>query len=112
MVNRIEANRVAQPRGATGKVMADSIPDVGDEEVVGEPDGHDAIEYRRMITHEWIDGLMQRISCALDSNTPLTVCPRDYEVLNFVMLALNCVDIDGVLELIERSKAEQLPKEE
>ena len=93
--------------------MADTIPPTGEDmDASAEPDGHEVMEYRRAVTHEWVDGLMQRINCALASNTALTVCPRDLDALNFVMVALGCVDVDAILGVIAQSKEQQVKAEE
>ena len=110
MTQRIGPN--AQRKTAA---MVDQIPPTGEDMDMGagaEPDGHELMEYRRAVTHEWVDGLMQRINCALASNTALTVCPRDLDALNFVMVALGCVDVDAILGVIAQSKEQQVKAEE
>lgn len=55
---------------------------------------------------EWMEGLMQRIHQSLVSNTPLIMCEKDLDVLDFVLLATSAVDPKAVLAVINRAEEE------
>ena len=115
MVQRVGQNRGGVQPKKSGGVMADTISPTGEDLEGGSPvegpNGHDMIEYQRAVTADWVEGLMQRVNCALASNTPLTVCPRDLGAMNIVMLALSCVDVDEMLARVEQEKAARAEEE-
>ena len=64
------------------------------------------IIYQIALNTEWIEGLMQRIQQSLISHTPLIMCEKDLEALNFMMLATSCSDTKTILEKINEIESE------
>lgn len=78
--------------------------DLGKEE--GEELNEDAVTYQLAISAEWVEGLMQRIQQSLISNTPLIMCEKDLDVLDFVVLATSVVEPKAILARIGELKQE------
>ena len=55
---------------------------------------------------EWIEGLMQRIHQSLVSNTPLIMCEKDLDALDFLVLAASCAEPKAIVERISEIKKE------
>jgi len=70
----------------------------------------DSVTYQIATSIEWIEGLMQRIQQSLISNTPLIMCKKDLDALDFQILVATCVEPKLVLAKIEEIK-EKIPEE-
>ena len=66
----------------------------------------DSVKFQTTITVEWIDGLMQRIQQSLISSTPLIVCEKDLDALDFLVLAASVAEPKAILVAAERMKEE------
>ena len=76
----------------------------------------DSVAYQREITIEWVDGLMQRIQQSLISSTPLIMCEKDLDALDFLVLAASCAEpktiVDKISEMKKEAEEEKPPHEE
>lgn len=83
------------------------------EEISEEPEeiemseGEQQVVYQIRLSTEWIEGLMQRIQQSLISNTPLIMCEKDLNALEFMVLATSCVNPQDILIKIEEMKKER-----
>ena len=58
------------------------------------------------LSTNWVEGLMQRIQQSLMSNTPLIMCEKDLDELNFLLLTSGCADPKTVLAAVEKLNEE------
>ena len=58
------------------------------------------------LSTNWVEGLMQRIQQSLMSNTPLIMCEKDLDELNFLLLTSGCADPKTVLAAVEKINEE------
>ena len=65
-----------------------------------------SVAYQRAITVEWVDGLMQRIQQSLISSTPLIMCEKDVDALDFLVLAASCAEPKTIVERISEMTKE------
>lgn len=66
----------------------------------------DSVAYQREITIEWVDGLMQRIQQSLISSTPLIMCEKDVDALDFLVLAASCAEPKTIVGRISEMNEE------
>ena len=66
----------------------------------------DSVKYQIALSVEWIEGLMQRIQQSLVSNTPLIMCEKDLDALNFMVLTTSVTEPKAILVAVERMKEE------
>lgn len=66
----------------------------------------DSVKYQTALSVEWIEGLMQRIQQSLISSTPLIMCEKDLDALDFMVLATSVVEPKVILAAVERIKEE------
>ena len=64
------------------------------------------IAYQSALSADWVEGLMQRIQQSLMSNTPLIMCAKDLDALDFLLLASGCSEPKTVLTAIEKMNEE------
>lgn len=66
----------------------------------------DSVKYQIALSVEWIEGLMQRIQQSLISNTPLIMCEKDLDALDFMVLATSVTEPKTILVAVEQMKEE------
>lgn len=66
----------------------------------------DSVKYQIALSVEWIEGLMQRIQQSLVSNTPLIMCEKDLDALDFMVLATSVAEPKTILVAVEQMKEE------
>ena len=64
------------------------------------------IAYQSALSVDWVEGLMQRIQQSLMSNTPLIMCAKDLDALDFLLLASGCAEPKTILAAIEKMNEE------
>lgn len=76
------------------------------KEIEEKEDELNEIAYQSALSTNWIEGLMQRIQQSLISNTPLIMCEKDLEALDFLLLTSGCADSKTVLATINKMNEE------
>lgn len=77
------------------------------EEKESEPKvNEDSVAYQIAVTVDWVDGLMQRIQQSLISSTPLIMCEKDSDALDFLVLAASCAEPKAIVERISEMDKE------
>ena len=107
---------IGQNKGGVRKPpsqMNDVVP-LDEEEVEGQeaagqeqPNGHEMLDYQRLVTQDRLNTLIQRISVSLQANTPLVMCVNDIDALSFALTALDCVDLDTLLDMVNQPQEEE-----
>lgn len=83
--------------------------DLEEAEEAEEPENkltEDSVAYQIAISTEWVEGVMQRIQQSLISNTPLIMCEKDLDALEFMVLATSVAEPKAILMAVERMKEE------
>jgi len=66
----------------------------------------DSVRFQIAISVEWVEGLMQRIQQSLVSSTPLIMCEKDLDALDFMVLATSISEPKAILDAIGQIKEE------
>ena len=75
-------------------------------EEIEKEDELNEIAYQSALSTNWVEGLMQRIQQSLMSNTPLIMCEKDLDALDFLLLASGCAEPKTILAAIEKMNEE------
>ena len=86
--------------------MEEKEKDLKKEEESEPKVNEDSVAYQTAITVEWVDGLMQRIQQSLISSTPLIMCEKDGDALDFLVLAASCAEPKAIVERISEMDKE------
>ena len=92
--------------------MEEEKKDLEKEEESEPKVNEDSVAYQTAITIEWVDGLMQRIQQSLISSTPLIMCEKDVDALDFLVLAASCAEPKTIVERISETNKETGKEEE